>query len=1308
MATTTDQLTVRVVVDSKGAEVGFKDLQDQLRDLKGQLLKSSSDFKVVEKSFSSLGEEAKKAFTKVQQSAQQTQVPLEKTSDAAKNLGETTQKAGEQSQSAGKKLEGFGLEALKLNAILDIAQKIFGAYQSAVDATVGLYAQAESAQIRLTQAIAGAGDRVRNSAESWTEYLQAIERATGADADNLAGVVARTLNLGFNEKQTRGLIEASLKLAKIQGTDVDESIQTLINSYRGVARELKVVLPEINRLGPEQEKNFLQAGGAVDLINKKYADISVGAKGYSGAVKIQQKAFEDLKKEIGGSLVQFFELEEKTRTLTDLAISLKEALSGIDWRGLRDGLIAFSSVAAGVVTIILAMSGALPALIALLSSLAVKAALAALPFLKFAGIALLVVGVASAIDILIRNIGLLGDIVELVKSLFLQLIAVIQEKLLVAVKSVFEVFGLDDRVARANTLIQKVQQKFIDLGVKGKEAGTRIKDGFDFGFLGQVTKTISQAIEKFNKPIPKGLGQQKFDDSKEGGRTAEYDQAAIAEKIKGIRASIFEIQQRTLGLGDNLYAQNLRDYELGKNKLEDQLKELQKIGGTQKQINDLRRQGIDALDKQKGKGFEIINKADVEANKKLQLDIANYGKGARAAAIENAKFENEAIDRKIKEAQAAGQVTDELEKRKKLNLEKAGQTAMSAADAAGIGGLSSQVSEIFAGPVGAFTSAAEGIVSGVQKLIDFIPNILDGVANIFKTLTELPMRILASLKNLVDQLVKYITDYIQNLVSAIPDILITILDALAQKIPDALVKLADAIPVVIEGFIKRIPEIVSKLVSHMISSLPIIAIRLTGSLIRSLPMLIAQMPKIAIALVKGIVDGLKSAIFGIGDALAGLFGDSLSAGVANALPALQSFTTGVSDQLFKVGEFSAGQKVADAADRANAIVSDLEKKVSGLAQRIWQGILEAIQKTWGYLVTLGTAIWDALVNAAKATWDFLKSIGTTIWNGLKEGFTKGMDFFTEAGSAIWEALKKGLTDAGSGLLAILNKLNPINLISKLFDFSPSQGRVESWLGIDIPMVRFAEGGKVPGYAPVAGDSLKNDKVPALLSAGEVVLPRSIVNNSAYQKVIEAMFRGEPVAQFAIGGALKKAGSVIASGASAVVNTVVGTLSGLSEDARAVWDFLKSFGASLDLGAFIANPAREAMSAFRSVADKVFFNDGVKGLFENYFMAKRFAEGGFVSGYGNQDTVPALVSPGEYVVSRQGVSAVGLNALNAINSGQNIASGGTTNITLNLTLNTTKPIDSSFVRDNLMPTIKEELRKESRRGGYIIAAGGVRS
>lgn len=52
----------------------------------------------------------------------------------------------------------------------------------------------------------------------------------------------------------------------------------------------------------------------------------------------------------------------------------------------------------------------------------------------------------------------------------------------------------------------------------------------------------------------------------------------------------------------------------------------------------------------------------------------------------------------------------------------------------------------------------------------------------------------------------------------------------------------------------------------------------------------------------------------------------------------------------------------------------------------------------------------------------------------------------------------------------------------------------------------SRGGKVPGQAQVEGDSLKNDKVPAVLSPGEIVIPRSVVANGpdAAKKFVAAI------------------------------------------------------------------------------------------------------------------------------------------------------------------------------------------------------------
>jgi hypothetical protein len=69
---------------------------------------------------------------------------------------------------------------------------------------------------------------------------------------------------------------------------------------------------------------------------------------------------------------------------------------------------------------------------------------------------------------------------------------------------------------------------------------------------------------------------------------------------------------------------------------------------------------------------------------------------------------------------------------------------------------------------------------------------------------------------------------------------------------------------------------------------------------------------------------------------------------------------------------------------------------------------------------------------------------------------------------------------------------PMSAIGRFFSNMPMQSSVEEVAAN--PIVAAAGGGHVPGKAIVAGDSVKNDNVPALLSPGEVVIPRSVMHS----------------------------------------------------------------------------------------------------------------------------------------------------------------------------------------------------------------------
>jgi len=72
---------------------------------------------------------------------------------------------------------------------------------------------------------------------------------------------------------------------------------------------------------------------------------------------------------------------------------------------------------------------------------------------------------------------------------------------------------------------------------------------------------------------------------------------------------------------------------------------------------------------------------------------------------------------------------------------------------------------------------------------------------------------------------------------------------------------------------------------------------------------------------------------------------------------------------------------------------------------------------------------------------------------------------------------------------IMGQANPQNVMSMLGGGGEGGG-----MGSLAMLAAAARGGKIPGHAKVKGDSPKNDTVPAMLSPGEIVLPKSVVDS----------------------------------------------------------------------------------------------------------------------------------------------------------------------------------------------------------------------
>tara|TARA_Y100001938_G_C8095232_1_gene437695 strand:- start:2567 stop:4648 length:2082 start_codon:yes stop_codon:yes gene_type:complete len=92
--------------------------------------------------------------------------------------------------------------------------------------------------------------------------------------------------------------------------------------------------------------------------------------------------------------------------------------------------------------------------------------------------------------------------------------------------------------------------------------------------------------------------------------------------------------------------------------------------------------------------------------------------------------------------------------------------------------------------------------------------------------------------------------------------------------------------------------------------------------------------------------------------------------------------------------------------------------------------------------------------------------------------------------------------------------------------------------------------------------------------------------------------------------------------------------------------------------------------------------GAAGLAEiKTIQAQEFAQGGLVGGVGNKDTVPAMLTPGEFVMTRQAVDQLGVNTLEQMNQGEG---GG-------ITLNISAPLVDETIIDTIIPKIQEAQR-----------------
>lgn len=405
-----------------------------------------------------------------------------------------------------------------------------------------------------------------------------------------------------------------------------------------------------------------------------------------------------------------------------------------------------------------------------------------------------------------------------------------------------------------------------------------------------------------------------------------------------------------------------------------------------------------------------------------------------------------------------------------------------------------------------------------------------------------------------------------------------------------------------------------------------------------------------------------------------------------------------------------------AASVLGAVASTFRALFDGIGAQL-RNINELFKATFGAIITFLDSFRASFAN-----------MGAGIWDGFRRAVDGGL--FAGFGNQIWDALRNGVSGLGAIIRDQLNAINPGNLLQKMFAFDGGgKGDVENALSrisggnIDVPFVKFAEGGLVPGSAAVAGNSPLNDRILAMLSPGEAVIPKSVMENKALAGIVHAILGGKMKVPGLFGGSVSVGGASIGVSDSGVSVSAGGTSVGAGVGGITV--------NGMPAGQVLANSALSAAKGAETFGQKAWdsLKKGAQWAFDQFgnldpqrlwakfqekgmqamwdmMSAARFHTGGMIPGYAAGGDVPALLQPGEFVMSRSATSRIGASNLAALNSG---GGGGSQTVTQNFEINikTTEPIDEKFFRNSLMPKITDEIRRASLDGKFVISGTGIR-
>jgi hypothetical protein len=557
-----------------------------------------------------------------------------------------------------------------------------------------------------------------------------------------------------------------------------------------------------------------------------------------------------------------------------------------------------------------------------------------------------------------------------------------------------------------------------------------------------------------------------------------------------------------------------------------------------------------------------------------------------------------------------------------------------------------KVGEAIADGASALFNAGGAISNVLQTAGGWVGAIIDVFMNADKYLNiliEFPKQFLKVIQNL-PALVQKFVDAFPGMIRAIAEALPGIILKLVDMIPDFIAAMLESIPLLIERLSEALPEILVKLIGM-------------------LPKLIAMVGRAMFLAIQSFVKGL---IRGLGRLLSGVKmprAEISTKGIENTVKKLQ----GSSSRLFQVKDLMEAAK--DPMLKLTEGVTAAFKKGSNFIKDAWMWVYDKIIKP----------IFDALKDAWMWVYDnIIVPIGRII---------------TEAWFWINEKILQPIIEAFEAVFNFLND-NVFKPIIKAFSY------LFNWINQNIfqPFTKALD---------MVFSWVQEKVIEPLASAGEVIA-KPIVE--AFQGIM-GLFNG-------LGDALKSLFKLDFSGVKEAFQGIFDKGGEILKDAfkGVVNPIIRLFNGVIDvLNGMVIPGVRWSVSAGKLGSWSGQLWDDIDLIPGDLSKLQTLAMGGLVlpssgvtlQGLGS-DTVPIAATPGEFIVNRRGVETGGLDMLSMLNRGVAPQGGsGTYNISFEINIDAKTPMDEGFIRGKLVPAMRDELKRASLDGQFVLSAKGIR-